>query len=214
MTQLFEPVGCTVDLETGTITNATGAYQKRFRDLSGIYSDEAAFRTMQEGWNDTIVYEVTEFRPSERAGDLIFGLTRMLPGKVGEEYFITRGHIHKQSDRPEIYYGQKGHGLMLMESPDGDIRIVEIDENTVCYVPPYWIHRSVNTGNDEFVMLFCYPADSGQNYDCIAKAGGMRIRIIDDGKGGWKKIDNPNWQMRDTATIAALYGQEKKEEHA
>ena len=196
------------------MSNETGAYQKRFRDLAGLYADEAAFCAMQGEWDDTVVYEVSEFRPNERAGDLIFGVTRMLPGKVGAEYFVTRGHIHKKSDRPEIYYGQKGRGLMLMESPDGEVRIVAIDAQTVCYVPPYWIHRSVNVGDDELVMLFCYPADSGQDYDCIAKAGGMRVRIVDDGKGGWKQIDNPNWRMRDAATIATLYGQDKKEKTA
>ena len=214
MTKLFEPAGCQVDLRTGAMSDATGAYQKRFRDLAGLYADEAAFSAMQETWNDTVVYEVSEFRPNERSGDLIFGITRMLPGKVGEEYFVTRGHIHKQSDRPEIYYGQKGRGLMLLESPEGEVRVVPIDAQTVCYVPPYWIHRSVNIGDDELVMLFCYPADSGQDYDCIAKAGGMRARIIDDGKGGWKQVDNPNWRMRDAATVAALYGREKKEKTA
>lgn len=196
------------------MSNETGAYQKRFRDLAGLYADEAAFSAMQGAWDDTVVYEVSEFRPNERAGDLIFGVTRMLPGKVGAEYFVTRGHIHRKSDRPEIYYGQKGHGLMLMESPEGEVRIVAIDAQTVCYVPPYWIHRSVNVGDDELVMLFCYPADSGQDYDCIAKAGGMRVRIVEDGAGGWKQVDNPNWRMRDAATIATLYGQDKKEETA
>lgn len=214
MTQLFEPIGCKVDLRTGAMSDATRAYQKYFRDLDGLYADADAFSAMQGEWNDTVVYEVSEFRPNERTGDLIFGVTRMLPGKVGEEYFITRGHIHRQSDRPEIYYGQQGRGLMLMESPDGDIRIVEIDDRTICYVPPYWIHRSVNVGDDELVMLFCYPADSGQDYDCIANAGGMRARIVDDGRGGWKQIDNPGWRMRDAETIAALYGHQEKEKTA
>ncbi|TIN31988.1 glucose-6-phosphate isomerase family protein, partial [Mesorhizobium sp.] len=81
------------------------------------------------------------------------------------EYFMTRGHIHNQADRPEIYYGQKGRGLMLMESPEGEVRIVPIDAQTVCYVPPFWIHRSINVGDDDLVMLFCYPADSGQDYE-------------------------------------------------
>ena len=54
----------------------------------------------------------------------------MSPGKVGDEYFMTRGHIHKQADRPEIYYGQKGSGLMLMESPEGEVRIVAIEPLT------------------------------------------------------------------------------------
>jgi glucose-6-phosphate isomerase len=57
-------------------------------------------------------------------------------------------------------------------------------------------------------MLFCYPADSGQDYSIIEKAGGMRMRIVDDGAGGWKQIDNPVWRPRDAAALEAVYGKE------
>lgn len=205
MRQHFEPVGCDVDLATGAITNATGSYQKRFSDLAGLYADAAAFSAMRAEWGTRVVYEVSEFRPSDRLGDIVFGVTRMLPGKVGDEYFMTRGHIHRRADRPEIYYGQKGSGLMLMESPEGETRIVEIAPLTCCYVPPFWIHRSVNTGAEDFVMLFCYPADSGQDYDIIARSGGMRTRIVANGGSGWKAVENPGWKSRDQAALDAVY---------
>jgi glucose-6-phosphate isomerase, archaeal len=206
LTALFEPVGCRVDLEIGAMGNSTGSYTKTFGELNGLYADAGAFEAMRPAWGDRVVYDVFEFRPNEASGDLIFGVTRMSPGKVGDEYFMTRGHIHRQADRPEIYYGQKGSGLMLMESPEGEVRIVPVDAQTVCYVPPFWIHRSVNVGGDDLVMLFCYPADSGQDYKIIARSGGMRSRILTDGAGGWKEVANPTWQRRSAATIAALYG--------
>lgn len=205
MSRLFQPIGCDIDLESGAMRNATGSYQKRFADLAGLYGDATAFDVMNSQMADEIVYEVCEFRPSDRAGDVIFGVTRMSPGKVGNEFFITRGHIHRKADRPEIYYGQKGNGLMLLESPEGEVSIVEIGPLTCCYVPPYWIHRSVNTGDEDLVMLFCYPADSGQDYGIIERSGGMRRRVVDDGKGGWKAVDNPAWRARDAATVEALY---------
>jgi glucose-6-phosphate isomerase len=203
--KLFEPVACAIDLGSGEMSNATGRYTKYFRDLAGLYGDEAAFAAMAPQWDDRAVYEVCEFRPRDEAGDLIFGVTRMSPGKVGDEFFMTRGHIHRNGDRPEIYYGQKGRGVMLLESPEGEIRAVPIDPMTVCYVPPYWIHRSMNVGDDDLVMLFCYPADSGQDYGIIERAGGMRARIVGDGAGGWKQRDNPAWRARDAATLDALY---------
>lgn len=211
MSKLFQPIGCDVDLETGGMSNATGSYQKRFGDLAGLYGDAGAFDVMKTQIGDRVVYEVSDFRPGDRAGDLIFGVTRMSPGMVGDEYFMTRGHIHRKADRPEIYYGQKGNGLMLMESPEGEVSIVEIGPLTCCYVPPFWIHRSVNTGGEDFVMLFCYPADSGQDYGIIESAGGMRQRIVGDGNGGWKAVDNPRWRPRDPATIDALYASAKKD---
>jgi glucose-6-phosphate isomerase len=201
----FEPVGCQVDLETGSLVNGTGRYAKYFRDLDGLYADSAAFAGMQAEWADRVVYDVAEFRPREAAGDLIFGVTRMMPGKVGDEFFLTRGHIHRIADRPEVYYGVKGRGVMLMESPEGAIRTVTIGPATACYVPPFWIHRSVNVGGEDLMMVFCYPADSGQDYGIIERSGGMRARIVDDGDGGWKQIDNPDWRPRSSAELAALY---------
>ena len=205
MKDLFEPVGCQVDLDAGSMTNGTGSYIKRFRDLEGLYADAAAFGEMQSEWADRTVYNVGEFRPREAAGDLIFGVTRMVPGKVGNEFFLTRGHIHRNADRPELYYGQKGQGVMLLESPEGEVRTMTIGPMTACYVPPFWIHRSVNVGDDELVMLFCYPADSGQDYGIIERSGGMRARILDDGRGGWRQVDNPDWSPRSPADLAALY---------
>lgn len=152
------PASCRVSPEAGTMSNGTGRYEKRLSDLAGLYADSAAFAALLAD-GDRVVYDVTEFRPSENGGDVIFGVTRMNPGRVGKEFFLTRGHIHAKSDRPEIYYGQKGTGLMQLESPDGETRIVEIGPQTICYVPPYWIHRSVNTGDEDLVMVFCYPAD-------------------------------------------------------
>ncbi len=201
---LIEPGLCSVDVEKGELRGATNRYVKTLGDLAGIYQDQHAYETLLAKSGNTVVYEVTDYKPSQNPGDMIIGVTRMLPGKVGDEYFLTRGHIHAKPNRPEMYYGEKGHGLMLLESPAGDVRIVEIAARTMCYVPPYWIHRSVNVGTGELVMTFAYPADSGQDYDIIAKAGGMRQRIVDDGNGGWKAIENASYRPRAQAVVSAI----------
>ena len=201
---LIEPGLCSVDVEKGELRGATNRYVKTLGDLAGIYQDQHAYETLLAKSGNTVVYEVTDYKPSQNPGDMIIGVTRLLPGKVGDEYFLTRGHIHAKPNRPEMYYGEKGHGLMLLESPAGDVRIVEIAARTMCYVPPYWIHRSVNVGTGELVMTFAYPADSGQDYDIIAKAGGMRQRIVDDGNGGWKAIENASYRPRAQAVVSAI----------
>lgn len=198
------PLRCVVDVSSGALAGGTGRYEKRLSDLAGIYGDEAAFRAKLAGEGDRVVYAVEDLRPSTQPGDLIFGVTRMAPGKVGEEYFVTRGHIHALANRPEIYYGESGRGLMLLESPEGESRIVGIAPRAVCYVPPYWIHRSVNVGGEDLVVTFAYPADSGQDYDIIARAGGMRERIVDDGKGGWSAVANRSWRQRSLEEIARI----------
>lgn len=205
MMKMCEPASCQVDIVCGVMSNGSGHYQKRLSDLEGLYADNAAFALRASEQGEKIVYEVTERRPEGTAGDMIFGITRMSPGKIGNEYYLTRGHIHAQADRPEIYYGQSGRGVMLMESPDGETRIVEIVPQSICYVPPYWIHRSVNTGDEDLIMVFAYPADSGQDYDIIARAGGMRKRIVDDGQGGWRAEDNQHYQPRSPQQVTHLF---------
>lgn len=200
-----EPGICVVDVAKGELRGATNRYTKTLGDLAGLYEDAAAYEALAKELGDTAVYEVTDYKPSQDAGDMIVGVTKMLPGKVGREYFLTRGHIHANANRPEIYYGESGRGLMLMESPVGEIRTVEIRPRMLCYVPPYWIHRSVNTGSDILVMTFAYPADSGQDYDIIAKAGGMRSRIVDDGAGGWKAVDNKSYSFRPPELVDSIF---------
>ncbi len=197
-----DPASCTVSPEAGTMSGGTGRYEKRLGDLAGLYADTAAFDALLTAGNP-VVYDVTEFRPTERAGDLIFGVTRMNPGRVGDEFFLTRGHIHARADRPEIYYGQKGRGLMQLEAPDGETRIVEIAPQTICYVPPFWIHRSVNVGTEDLVMVFSYPADSGQDYGIIERSGGMRQRVV-AAPGGWAVVDNTGYVPRTPEVIHAL----------
>ncbi len=209
-----EPRAFQVDLQAGLMTGASSRYQKKLRDLAGLYADAAAFDALAEAGGDAVVYEVTDHRPSSNPGDLITGVTRMSAGKIGDEYFMTRGHIHALANRPELYFGLKGHGLMVMESADGESRIVEVGPNTACYVPPYWIHRSVNVGTDDFVMLFCYPADSGQDYDIIQRSNGLRLRIVDDGQGGWRSIDNPDYSPRSAEDVGVFMAEVKRKQGA
>ncbi len=201
---LTEPASCHVDLAAGTMGGAGGRYQKRLSDLAGLYLDADAHRDLVTRTGDAVVYDVADFRPSAAAGDMIFGLTRMSPGLVGEEFFLTRGHIHAKADRPEIYYGQAGQGLMQLESPEGETRIVEIGPQTICYVPPFWIHRSINTGEGDFVMMFAYPADAGQDYGIIERSGGMRHRVLRGEGGGWRLAENAAYRPRTRGDVQAL----------
>lgn len=201
--QYVEPASYRIEADDGRLSGAAGRYEKRLKDLEGLYADATAFTAAVERQGEGIVYSVTDQRPEAAQGDLIFGVTRMEPGRIGDEFFMTRGHIHALANRPETYVGEAGEGVMLMESPDGEVRIVEIAPRTLCYVPPFWIHRSVNVGSDALVMSFCYPADAGQDYAVIERSGGMRSRIV-AGTGGWREVPNQSYRPRNSAEIAAI----------
>lgn len=198
-----EPTAHQITPKTGAMTAATGTYEKRLKDLGGLYLDGAAFDAAVAGRGDEIVYSVQEVRPVQAVGDLIFGTTWMGPGRIGDEYFMTRGHLHATANRPEVYYGESGSGLMLMESPEGETRILELAPRIAVYVPPLWVHRSVNVGPTPLVMSFFYPSDSGQDYEVIRRSGGMASLIVADG-AGWKAVPNPRYRPRTPEDVARL----------
>jgi glucose-6-phosphate isomerase len=39
------------------------------------------------------------------------------------------------------------------------------------YVPPYWGHRSINTGSEPLISFCVYPGDAGHNYGDIELEG-------------------------------------------
>lgn len=174
----------------------TSRYEKRLGDLEGLYADSAAFETLRaESGADALMYYVDEFRPSDAAGDLITGVSTLMPGRVGDELAMTRGHIHAQADRTEIYHCLSGRGLMLMETLDGQTVVTELTPGVIAYVPPAHIHRSINVGDEDLVTVFCYPADAGQDYGIIAASHGMRHRVLADGDG-WRLMENPDYVAR------------------
>lgn len=176
----------------GALTPATGTYDKLLGDLEGIYldGDAHADAVRRRGAND-LAYHVDEHRVGDGAGALVIGTSTVQPGRIGDEYAMTRGHLHDRSDRAELYLCLSGTGVMLMDTVEGATEAIEMRPREAVHVPGEWIHRSVNVGSEPLVMLFCYAADAGQNYEIIGDAGGMVNLVVADGDGGWTTRANP-----------------------
>lgn len=172
---------------TGGIEGRSARYEVRLERLAGIYGDAAAFENrVAANGADELVYRVDSHTFDDGPGSLTIGTSTLLPGIVGDEFAVTRGHLHAQADRAELYYCLSGHGLMLMETLDGETSAVELTPGKAVNVPGGWIHRSVNVGTEPFVTLFCYNSDAGQDYQVIADAGGMSQRVVTAPAGGWQ----------------------------
>jgi len=175
----------------GTLVGRTATYEKHLADMQSIYSDSTAFQSLVDSDGaDTLAYSVQSQMYGEESGALIVGTSTLLPGMIGNEFSVTRGHLHTISDRAELYYCLSGHGVMLLETVDGQSKTIELNPSQATNVPGHWIHRSVNVGTEPLVTLFCYSADAGQDYGIISDAGGMSVRIVDDGNGGWTTVPN------------------------
>jgi len=141
--------------------------QRHLSSMKGQYSDQVAYEAML-AQEDRLLYEVYELKRPEVAGELLHGISIVHPGKVGQEYYMTKGHFHTVLETSEIYYTLKGHGYMVMETPEGNFAVKELIAGQVLYVPPRWAHRSVNVSQDEdLVMFFVYPGNAGHDYGTI-----------------------------------------------
>jgi glucose-6-phosphate isomerase len=138
--------------------------ERRLADLHGCFQDLAAFeRSLQR--ENALVYSVSSVETADGAGDLHYGLGRIQPGMVGDEYFLTKGHLHAWRDAAEVYIGIAGDGLMLLEDETtGEARMLRLRPHDIVYVPGYTAHRTVNTGQAPLVYLGVYPARAGHDY--------------------------------------------------
>jgi glucose-6-phosphate isomerase, archaeal len=185
-----------VNPETLQIQPNTGGYKKYFRELDGIYGDQTAFERLAETFGDAVAYRVDEARFTDQGSDLITGISALEPGKVGQEFFMTRGHLHQRADRPETYYCLAGHGVLLLENLAGEIKAMEMRPGSLVYVPPFWVHRSVNVGDKVFATLFSYPADAGQDFEIVRQAKGFQQLVISGENGDWQLAPNPRYHRR------------------
>lgn len=185
--------GFTIDFDmvTGLSKSSAESSKRQLSQMHGMYADEAAFDELVKK-GDPLVYEFYELGAPEAAGDLAFGTSITYPGKVGSEYFMTKGHFHTILETGEVYYCLSGEGYMLMENPEGDWSAQKLSSGMAVYVPQRYAHRSINTGSTPLVTLFSFRGDAGHDYGTIETKGYRKLIVEKDGKP--EIIDNPKWK--------------------
>ena len=186
------PFGFEVLPDEGKLSEYDNHVVRRLSAMRGQYQDEQAYMRMLED-GDTVLYEVYEIHRPEVAGELLHGLSIVHPGKVGDEYYMTKGHFHEVLDTAEIYYCLSGNGYMLMENPEGDWQAAEFKPGQAVYVPRRYAHRSINiSATEPLVTFFAFPGHAGHDYGTIETKGFRKLCVERDGKPAF--IDNPRWQ--------------------
>jgi glucose-6-phosphate isomerase, archaeal len=156
--------------------------QRRLADLRGCFANAAAYEAaLAEG--NPVLYEVTAVEPASGDGQLHYGLGILYPGKIGHEYYLTKGHYHSHRPAAEVYVGLRGEGVMLLEEElSGESRMVPLSRNIAVYVPGHTAHRTMNTGTEPLVYLGIFPSNAGHDYGAIADRNFGKIVIERDGK--------------------------------
>jgi len=180
------PFGVRIDFATGFMENADNLIIRRASDLRGYYADAEALEALI-GSEDPVHYRVYEKAIPETEGHLLFCMSVLEPGRVGDEFFMTKGHYHTVSGTAETYLCTRGAGFMLMKTADGRWAAEPMGAGRMVYAPPHWAHRSVNTGDEPLISFCVYPAHAGHNYGDIETEGfPQRVIAGPDGRPAFR----------------------------
>ncbi len=178
------------DLHSGLSTSRQ-TLKRKLSNMKGLFHDRAALEAAIQK-DDRLVYEFFDMGVPDSSGDVAYGTSITYPGKVGDEYHMTKGHFHTVLDTAEVYYCLRGHGVMMMESPEGEVEVQELMPGKAVYVPGRFAHRSINISSKEpLITFFAFPGHAGHDYGTIETKGFRKLVVERDGKPAL--INNPNW---------------------
>ncbi len=187
----IEPFKTEIDFATGALSPKRNIMQRRLSDMRMMYADrnEAARILSAEG--DRLIYEVQGVELPEEEGQIPHCTTRILPGRIGDEYHMTKGHYHARREQGEVYFGLSGRGYLLLQTDGGQTSEIEMVAGSAAYVPPYWAHRTVNIGDEDFVFFSAWEARAGHDYGTIERDGFRVLVVMRDGRPAL--VDNPRY---------------------
>ena len=189
---LIEPFYTTLNLQAGTLQPTGQVIQRYLGQMQTMYLDADACAEILKAEGDRLIYEVFNAPDLPQvAGQILHCTTVIYPGRVGQEFHMTKGHFHALRDRAEIYVGLNGNGYLLLMTDEGQTREIELSPGVVAYIPPFWAHRTVNTGDTPFSFLSAWPGDAGHDYGSIEESGFAKLLVAQAGQV--QLIDNPRY---------------------
>lgn len=138
--------------------------RRHLSQLKSLYDDQDAVdRLLADG--DPVVYEVYEMPHPYTAADLLINITVLYPGRVGDQFYMTKGHFHAEPDTAEAVIGLAGSGTMLVQRRDGELHRVPVGPGLISYAGGGWAHRVVNTGGEPLVFFAVSGANIVHDYE-------------------------------------------------
>lgn len=181
MLEQFEKLAESYNPQTGAVSGGK-TVERYLSDLKGAFADPEAYEEALRKENP-LLYRVTAIECASGPGDLHYGIGILFPGKVGNEYFLTKGHYHETREAAEIYIGFEGEGFMLLEDEfSGESRLEPLGAGKIVYVPGHTAHRTMNTGCSPLVYAGVYPANAGHDYGAIGERNFLKVLIERDGE--------------------------------
>ncbi|MGO8720879.1 MAG: glucose-6-phosphate isomerase family protein [Acidobacteriaceae bacterium] len=173
--------GISIDWTSGALTGAdVQTSTKTLGEIRSIFSDREAAGRIPANLE---IYRVQAYTPvaAGTEGGLYWGRTVLRPGKVGDEYFMTKGHFHRVRNRAEYYLTVQGTGALLLMDEAGKTRYETMSPGSVHYIPGCTAHRVANTGETPLIFSACWPSDAGYDYETIERDGFSARMLQQDG---------------------------------
>jgi glucose-6-phosphate isomerase len=164
------------DLATGIISGAAVTEaRKTVGDLRDYWAEDSAIVDPCE-----VLYRTQTLwsAPDGTEGAVLWGNTVLMPGRVGEEFFMTRGHRHVKTSHGELCVTVSGRGALLLMDAGRATRMEEMTPGSTHWIDGTLAHRTVNTGEEPLIFLCAWPADCGHDYEEIL-AHGFSASLID-----------------------------------
>jgi glucose-6-phosphate isomerase len=153
--------------------------ERHLSDLQGYFADEDAYEQLIA--ENPLLYRVSSWEVAFGEGDLGCGFGVLQPGKVGDEYFFTKGHYHQWREAAEIYIGLSGEGYMLLEhETNKESTLLPLGPNQIVYVPGYTAHRTINIGTVPLTYIGIYSVRAGHDYGTLAENNFQKV-LVDSG---------------------------------
>jgi glucose-6-phosphate isomerase len=179
----MQPFHTNLNFQTGILQPPGKRSQVFLSKMMAIFNDSNAVRQVFLKEGDRLVYEViTPGGIPEKPGQVQYCTTILYPGVVGAEYHMTRGHFHQKRECAEVYMGLSGEGYVLMQTEDGLFETIHLLPGVIAYIPPYWAHRTTNTGDEPLIFCSSWPGDAGHDYSAIERTGFIR-RLLKGAEG-------------------------------
>lgn len=136
--------------------------------MKTLFTDTDAVERML-AVDDPVLYDVYELPHPNDETDLLVNITVLYAGRVGDDFYMTKGHFHREPDTAEAVIGISGGGEMLVQNRAGVLKRLPVLPGYISYAGGGWGHRVINTGTDKLVFFAVSGANIVHDYETAAR---------------------------------------------
>lgn len=163
--QTFNPFTMDYSIDPLSFEPKEEIVRRTLSSMKDAYFNQKAVADMLAHEDPLIVQVFMAPVPAEK-GFLMVNINAVYPGMVGNEFFMTMGHIHDDPiGAPEVYITMKGHGKLVLQARDGRTHLADMLPGKINYIPAAFAHRCVNVDMQEpLVYIGVFPSATKRDY--------------------------------------------------